>query len=262
MRASPASWPTSITACRGGRRRPSPPAGPARPICRSRSAMRFSTPVPFLAVTGNVPTSQFNRGAFQELYRHYQADFPSTVRSYCKKVFQPTRGEMVPLAVRQAWKTMTTGPARAGGARRALRRVHGSRPPRKRRTRKPGTPIFRAAAAPIRKASVKAVDMLLGAERPVDYRRPGRALRRRGGGAAEARRAPADPGRGVGQRPRRASIATIRWRWGSSRAAATTRPTTRRGRPTCLLAIGHAVRRPHLELVDPRLFLHDPADAS
>ena len=65
--------------------------------------------VPFLAVTGNVPTSQFNRGAFQELYRHYQADFPSTVRTMCKKVFQPTRGEMVPLAIRQAWKTMMTG---------------------------------------------------------------------------------------------------------------------------------------------------------
>jgi acetolactate synthase I/II/III large subunit len=65
--------------------------------------------VPFLAVTGNVPTSQFNRGAFQELYRHYQADFPSTVRSMCKKVFQPTRGEQVPLMVRQAWKTMVTG---------------------------------------------------------------------------------------------------------------------------------------------------------
>ena len=40
----------------------------------------FLNSVPFLAVTGNVPTSQFNRGAFQELYRHYQADFPSTVR--------------------------------------------------------------------------------------------------------------------------------------------------------------------------------------
>ncbi|MYZ47601.1 thiamine pyrophosphate-binding protein [Propylenella binzhouense] len=65
--------------------------------------------VPFLAITGNVPTSQFNRGAFQELYRHYQADFPSTVRAYCKRVFQPTRGEMVPLAIRQAWKTMVTG---------------------------------------------------------------------------------------------------------------------------------------------------------
>src|SRR5262252_7295587 len=65
--------------------------------------------VPFLAITGNVPTSQFNRGAFQELYRHYQADYPSTVRAYCKKVFQPTRGDMVALAVRQAWKTMVTG---------------------------------------------------------------------------------------------------------------------------------------------------------
>src|SRR5438874_10088142 len=65
--------------------------------------------VPFLAVTGNVPTAQFNRGAFQELYRQYQADYPSTVRAYCKRVFQPTRGDMVPLAVRQAWKTMVTG---------------------------------------------------------------------------------------------------------------------------------------------------------
>ncbi|HVH73969.1 MAG TPA: thiamine pyrophosphate-binding protein [Stellaceae bacterium] len=69
----------------------------------------FLDSVPFLAVTGNVPTSQFNRGAFQELYRHYQADYPSTVRAYCKRVFQPTRGEMVPIAVRQAWKTMVTG---------------------------------------------------------------------------------------------------------------------------------------------------------
>src|SRR5579862_156171 len=72
-------------------------------------ANAFLDSVPFLAITGNVPTSQFNRGAFQELYRHYQADFPSTVRAYCKRVYQPTRGEMVPLAVRQAWKTMTTG---------------------------------------------------------------------------------------------------------------------------------------------------------
>src|SRR5437899_11613893 len=72
-------------------------------------ANSFFDSVPFLAVTGNIPTSQFNRGAFQELYRQYQADFPSTVRAVCKRVFQPTRGEMVPLAVRQAWKTMVTG---------------------------------------------------------------------------------------------------------------------------------------------------------
>lgn len=76
------------------------------PICLANA---FFDSVPFLAVTGNVPTSQFNRGAFQETYRHHQADFPSTVRAYCKRVFQPTRGDMMPVAVRQAWKTMVTG---------------------------------------------------------------------------------------------------------------------------------------------------------
>jgi len=82
------------------------PGSANMPICLANA---FFDSVPFLAVTGNVPTGQFNRGAFQETYRHYQADFPSTVRAYCKRVFQPTRGDMVPLAVRQAWKTMVTG---------------------------------------------------------------------------------------------------------------------------------------------------------
>ena len=82
------------------------PGSANMPICLANS---FFDSVPFLAVTGNVPTSQFNRGAFQETYRFYQADFPSTVRAYCKRVFQPTRADMVPLAVRQAWKTMVTG---------------------------------------------------------------------------------------------------------------------------------------------------------
>ena len=90
-------------------------------------ATAYLDSVPFLAVTGNVPTSQFGRGAFQELYRQHQADFPSTVRSVCKKVYQPTRGEQVPMMVRQAWKTMVTGRPGPGGARRAVRRVHGGR---------------------------------------------------------------------------------------------------------------------------------------
>ena len=72
-------------------------------------ANAFLDSVPFLAITGNVPTTQFSRGAFQELYRHYQADFPSTVQACCKRVYQPTRGEQVPLMMRQAWKTMVTG---------------------------------------------------------------------------------------------------------------------------------------------------------
>ncbi len=72
-------------------------------------ANAFFDSVPFLAVTGNVPTSQFSRGAFQETYRHHQADFPSTVRAYCKRVFQPTTAAQLPVFVRQAWKTMMTG---------------------------------------------------------------------------------------------------------------------------------------------------------
>ena len=72
-------------------------------------ANAFFDSVPFYAVTGNIPTSQFNRGAFQETYRHYQADFPSTVRAYCKRVYQPTTAAQLPVAVRLAWKTMVTG---------------------------------------------------------------------------------------------------------------------------------------------------------
>ena len=43
-----------------------------------------------LAITANVPTSQFNRGPFQELNRHNQADFPNVIRPVVKRSFQPT----------------------------------------------------------------------------------------------------------------------------------------------------------------------------
>ena len=62
-----------------------------------------------VAITGNVPTTQFNRGPFQETYRHHQADFPSVVRPYVKRSFQVPRPEMLPLALRQAFKTAATG---------------------------------------------------------------------------------------------------------------------------------------------------------
>lgn len=144
-------------------------------------ATAYLDSVPFLAVTGNVPTSQFNRGAFQEMYRQQQADFPSTVRSICKRVYQPTRGDMVPLAVRQAWKTMVTG--RPGPVVLDV----------------PFDVFLEAAAEEAPKAAewtanissrcgadpdgvVKAVDMLLGAERPVML--VGQAVRH-GGAASE-----------------------------------------------------------------------------
>lgn len=63
----------------------------------------------FLAITGNIPTSQFNRSPFQETGRYYQAEFANVLRPYVKRSFQPTRVDMIPLAVRQAFKTMLTG---------------------------------------------------------------------------------------------------------------------------------------------------------
>jgi len=63
----------------------------------------------FLAITANVPTSQFNRGPFQETYMHGQANFPDSVKPFVKRSFQPTRVEMLPLALRQATSLMTSG---------------------------------------------------------------------------------------------------------------------------------------------------------
>lgn len=63
----------------------------------------------FLAITSNVPTSQHNRAPFQELYKHNQADFAQVVRPVVKRAFQPTRVDMLPLALRQAMDTMVTG---------------------------------------------------------------------------------------------------------------------------------------------------------
>ena len=63
----------------------------------------------FLAITANVPTSQFNRAPFQETYMHNQANFPDALKPFVKRSFQPTRVEMLPLALRQATALMTSG---------------------------------------------------------------------------------------------------------------------------------------------------------
>src|SRR5246500_4408347 len=62
-----------------------------------------------LAITANVPTSQFNRSPFQEINRHYQADFVNIIRPVVKRSYQPTRVDMLPLALRQAMTTMLSG---------------------------------------------------------------------------------------------------------------------------------------------------------
>ncbi len=73
------------------------------------TALALTDSSAFLAITANVPTSQFNRSPFQELNRHNQADFPNVMRPVVKRSFQPTRVEMLPLALRQATATMLNG---------------------------------------------------------------------------------------------------------------------------------------------------------
>jgi len=63
----------------------------------------------FMAITANVPTSQHNRAPFQELYTHNQADFAQVIRPVVKRAFQPSRVDMLPLALRQGLDTMVTG---------------------------------------------------------------------------------------------------------------------------------------------------------
>ncbi|RKN43998.1 thiamine pyrophosphate-binding protein [Streptomyces hoynatensis] len=63
----------------------------------------------FLAITGNVATTQFNRTPFQETGRYFQADFPSVVRPYVKRSFQATRPEQLPLMLRQSFALMRQG---------------------------------------------------------------------------------------------------------------------------------------------------------
>jgi acetolactate synthase I/II/III large subunit len=72
-------------------------------------AVALSDSSALLAITANVPTQQFNRSPFQEINRHFQADFPNIVRPVVKRSFQPTRVDMLPLALRQAMTTMLSG---------------------------------------------------------------------------------------------------------------------------------------------------------
>ncbi len=192
----------------------------------------FLDSVPFMAVTGNVPTSQFNRGAFQELYRHYQADFP-VHRALLLQEGVPADagrdgaargsagledddvGPSGPVVLDVPFDVFMELAAEEAPNAQGLERQHFQPLRRRSRGRRQGG---RHAAR--RRAAG-------------DDRRAGRALWRRGRGIAETCRAAADSGGGFGQRPWRDRFATIRSRWGWSRAPAITRPTMRRVRPTC-----------------------------
>ncbi len=116
------------------------------------------------SITANVPTSQFNRGPFQELNQHNQADFNNVIRPVVKRSFQPTRVEMLPLAMRQAAATMTTG--RPGPVNLDI--PYNLFQEEAEVNEEPAGSAFglrRSGASPA--DVIAAVDMLLAAERPV-----------------------------------------------------------------------------------------------
>ncbi len=83
--------------------------GPGSANLPMAAANAYADSSAFFAITANVPTQQFNRGPFQEMYRQKEADFPSMLRPVVKRSYQPTRVEMLPLALRQAYDVMLGG---------------------------------------------------------------------------------------------------------------------------------------------------------
>ena len=175
----------------------------------------------FMAITSNVPTSQHNRAPFQELYKHNQADFAQVLRPVVKRAFQPTRVDMLPLALRQGFDTMVTG--RPGPVNLDIpynvyqEEAEVELPARSHvgRMHRPG-----ASEADI----ATALDLLAAAKKPSSSSAMAPRSRRPG---------PRSPNSPSGCRCRSsprptawaASAATARWRSASSAATAPTRPT-------------------------------------
>jgi acetolactate synthase-1/2/3 large subunit len=63
----------------------------------------------FVAITGQVATTQYDSGALQEEYRHYQADFPSMTKVITKRSFQAQSVEDLGKFLPKAFKLARTG---------------------------------------------------------------------------------------------------------------------------------------------------------
>ena len=158
--------------------------------------------------------------------------FPPPCASYCKKVFQPTRGEQVPLMVRQAWKTMITGrpgPVVLDVPFDVFKEAAAEETPNAQEWS--ANISCRCGADP--EGVVKAVDMLLGAERPVIL--VGQGVRY--GGAADELLKLAErlqiPVAAFDERHRRHRQPPSAGARASLPAPGTIRPTPPRVRPTC-----------------------------
>ncbi len=63
----------------------------------------------FIAITGQVATTQFDSGALQEEYRHYSADFPGIARRVSKRSFQAHSVEDLEKILPKAFKLAREG---------------------------------------------------------------------------------------------------------------------------------------------------------
>ena len=138
--------------------------------------------VPILAITGNVPATQFGRAPFQELGRHFQADFPGAARPYVKRSFQATRADQLPVMLPQAFGAMVSG--RPGPVNLDVPlNVFAEPAPGPGTVRAPGRPP-RSAADP--RDIERALELMRTAERPVIVV---------GAGAADGTASPAETAR-------------------------------------------------------------------
>ncbi len=83
--------------------------GPGSVNIQMPIATAFFDSSAIFAITGNIPTQQFNQGPFQEFGHHFQADFVSAMRPYVKRSYQAPRADMLPEIMRRAYETMLAG---------------------------------------------------------------------------------------------------------------------------------------------------------
>src|SRR5262249_19173317 len=116
------------------------------PVCLANA---YFDSVPYLAITGNVPTTQFNRGAFQETYRHYQADFTSALEALPQASIPAHAGRASATLHAPGVENHGHWPPRTGRARRAVRYFQG----RSRYRNAPGKRLERQHLVPLRRRS-------------------------------------------------------------------------------------------------------------
>lgn len=83
--------------------------GPGPMLLTAAVSNAFYDSSAFVAITGQVATSQYDSGALQEEYRYYQADFPSIAKVITKRSFQAHSVEDLGKFLPKAFKLARTG---------------------------------------------------------------------------------------------------------------------------------------------------------